>query len=280
MAADSLDNPVWHALVGAHAGFAVGVGGARHYPRGIAPFSAIVEPTLSAYADLARDLPAGMAARLFRPRNEPTPQDWDTISAHPIIQMVFDRSGSQTPHDMPARVLSLGRDDVPDMLTLADITRPGPFALRTIELGGYVGVRQAATRRLVAMGGERFRLSSHVELSAIAVHPDARGRGLGAAVTAHLTNSALARGLVPFSRCFRATRRSSCTSGWGSANAPGFGFYGAGQSPMEPSDGGPADRRITRAPSRLLWLAANPSQSHLAVKLCEAQSTGPDPLSY
>ena len=202
MAADSLDNPVWHALVGAHAGFAVGGGGARHYPRGIAPFSAIAEPTLATYADLARNLPAGMAARLFRPRNEPTPQDWDTISAHPIIQMVFDRSGSQTPHDMPARVLSLGRDDVPDMLTLADITRPGPFALRTIELGGYVGVRQAATRRLVAMGGERFRLSSHVELSAIAMHPDARGRGLGAAVTAHLTNSALARGLVPFLHVF------------------------------------------------------------------------------
>ena len=202
MAADPLDNPVWHALVGAHAGFAVGGGGARQYPRDIAPFSAIAEPTSAAYADLATYLRAGMEARLFRPRNEPTPQGWETISARPIMQMVFDRSEAQTPRDFQARLFSLGRDDVPEMLVLADLARPGPFALRTIELGSYVGVRQAATRRLVAIGGERFRPSPHVELSAIAVHPGARGRGLGAAVTVHLTNSALARGLVPFLHVF------------------------------------------------------------------------------
>jgi len=202
MAADPLDNPVWHSLVGAHAGFAVGRGGARHYLRDIAPFSAIGEPTRAAYADLARDLPAGMEARLFRPRDEPTPQGWETVSARPIIQMVFDGLQSPTAHDAQARVFSLGQADVPEMLALADIARPGPFAFRTIELGGYVGVRHAATRQLVAMGGERFRLSSHVELSAIAVHPDARGGGLGAAVTAHLANSALARGLVPFLHVF------------------------------------------------------------------------------
>ena len=198
MPADPLDNPVWHALVGAHAGFAIGSGGARHYPRDIAPFSAIAEPILAAYADLSEDLPAGMGARLFRPRNEPTPQGWEIISARPIMQMVFDRSEAPTPRDFQARVFSLGGDDVPEMLALVDIARPGPFALRTIELGSYVGVRQAATRQLVAIGGERFRLSPHVELSAVSVHPGARGRGLGAAVTAHLTNPALARGLVSF----------------------------------------------------------------------------------
>jgi predicted GNAT family acetyltransferase len=116
--------------------------------------------------------------------------------------MVFDRSEAQTPRDFEARVFSLGSDDVPQMLALVDIARPGPFALRTIELGSYVGIRHAATRRLVAIGGERFRLSSHLELSAIAVHPDARGGRLGAAVTAHLANAALARGLVPFLHVF------------------------------------------------------------------------------
>ena len=116
--------------------------------------------------------------------------------------MVFDRSQSQTADDAQTRVFSLGHDDVPEMLALPDIARPGPFAPRTIELGGYVGVRHATTRQLVAMGGERFRLLSHVELSAIAVHPDARGQGLGAAVTANLANSALASGLVPFLHVF------------------------------------------------------------------------------
>jgi len=51
-------------------------------------------------------------------------------------------------------------------------------------------------------GGERFRLSSYVELSAIAVHPEFRGRGLGAAVTVRLAYAALARGLIPFLHVF------------------------------------------------------------------------------
>ena len=50
-----LDNPVWHALTGPHAEFAIGNGRARHYPRDIVPFSAIAEATPEAYRDLAFD---------------------------------------------------------------------------------------------------------------------------------------------------------------------------------------------------------------------------------
>ena len=41
--ADPLDNVVWHALAGPHAKFAIGRGKARHYPRDVAPFSALEE---------------------------------------------------------------------------------------------------------------------------------------------------------------------------------------------------------------------------------------------
>ena len=40
-----LDNPAWHALTGTHAAVALGAGLARHYPRDMAPFSAIAEAT-------------------------------------------------------------------------------------------------------------------------------------------------------------------------------------------------------------------------------------------
>jgi predicted GNAT family acetyltransferase len=116
--------------------------------------------------------------------------------------MVLD--GSRLPAALAgkARVSPLGRDDAAEMLALVDTARPGPFGSRTVELGSYIGVRDAATGRLVAMGGERFCLPSHVELSAIAVHPGFRGRGLGAALIAHLAQSALRRGLVPFLHVF------------------------------------------------------------------------------
>src|SRR3954447_8234285 len=52
------------------------------------------------------------------------------------------------------------------------------------------------------MGGERFRLPGFVELSAICVHPLARGTGLGAAVTAGLMRMAFERGETPFLHVF------------------------------------------------------------------------------
>ncbi len=190
-----LDNPVWHALTGPHARFAIGRGAARHYPREIAPFSAIEHASDQAYADLAVDLPQGVEARIVRPENGPLPAGWVAISANPLQQMILPTGGlppHMTPHAMP-----LGLDDATDMLALVAITRPGPFGRRTVELGNYLGVRDAGGR-LIGMAGERLRLPGYVELSAICVHPDARGQGLGAALTVMVARAARIRGEVPF----------------------------------------------------------------------------------
>jgi ribosomal protein S18 acetylase RimI-like enzyme len=191
-----LDNPVWHALIGPQAALATGRGMARHYPREAAPFSAIAEAGDAAYADLAGDLAPGLEARLFRPDDEPAPMGWETISARPILQMVAEDIAAP-PH---AEIVPLGPDDVQDMLDLAEAAKPGPFGPRTPQLGRYIGHR--AGGRLLAMGGERFRPPGFVELSAIGVHPEARGSGLGAGITAHLAHAALLRGETPFLHVF------------------------------------------------------------------------------
>ncbi|HEY6719321.1 MAG TPA: hypothetical protein VI232_23475, partial [Reyranella sp.] len=108
MAINLLDNPVWHALTGSHRTHAFGRGEARHYPRDIAPFSAIAEPSAQAYADLAADLPANTEARLFRPSVEPMPDGWEELGRFPMLQMVA--SGG-----------SNGSDSVASLLSMADI---------------------------------------------------------------------------------------------------------------------------------------------------------------
>lgn len=195
MAGNPLDNPVWHALTGPHAAFALGSGLARHYPRDIAPFSAIAEPTAAAYVDLAADLPAGSEARLFRPTDEPNPRGWETISARPIVQMVAERVVAPGPTTSD-EIVPLDITDAAEMLALAEIAKPGPFGPNTVRLGNYWGIRHQG--RLLAMAGERLILPGFVELSAICVHPDARGAGLGAALTMHAARSALARGSTAF----------------------------------------------------------------------------------
>ena len=189
-----LDNPIWHALIGPHADYAIGGGAVRRYPPEIAPFAAIAEPSAAAYADLATDLPPDAKVMLLLPADEPLPAGRE---AKWLEQMVLS-SGDPLP-ELPsaARIVPLGPDDAADMLALVEVTKPGPFARRTVELGGYAGVRDPGGR-LIAMAGERLRLPGFVELSAVCVHPDARGQGLGAAISLHVIRAALARGEVAF----------------------------------------------------------------------------------
>jgi ribosomal protein S18 acetylase RimI-like enzyme len=189
-----LDNPVWSALTGPHAAFAIGRGLARHYPRAVAPFSAIAEASAAAYADLAADLPPGLETRLFRPAEEPLPQGWESVSARPILQMVAEGRIGAGGDD--AEIVLLHPADMLEMLDLVAVAKPGPFEHRTIEMGRYVGIRREG--RLVAMAGERMHLPGYVELSAICTHPDARGQGLAGRLTRHLMTHIVADGAVPF----------------------------------------------------------------------------------
>jgi ribosomal protein S18 acetylase RimI-like enzyme len=193
-----LDNPVWSALTGPHSAFAIGQGAARHYPRAVAPFSAIAEPSDAAYADLAADLPKGLEARLFRPAEEPLPSGWESVSARPVVQMVAE--GRVSTDDDSRTIALLGPADMVEMLDLVAATKPGPFEHRTIEMGHYVGIRRDG--RLVAMAGERLRLPGYVEISAICTHPDERGQGLAGRLTRHLMSAILAEGSLPFLHVF------------------------------------------------------------------------------
>lgn len=187
-----LDNPVWHTLAGPHRYHAVGRGLARHYPREMAPFSAIAESSEAAYADLAVDLPPGTEARLFRSHEEPLPRGRRQLDCFPMLQMV----ASGPPNGVAKTGAALSEADSRAMGDLVEISKPGPFGPQTPRLGQYLGVREGD--RLLAMAGERQRLLGYVELSAICVHPEARGRGYAAELTSRLMQMAFDRGEVPF----------------------------------------------------------------------------------
>jgi ribosomal protein S18 acetylase RimI-like enzyme len=192
MTINPLDNPVWHALTGPHRAHAIRRDKAAHYRREMAPFSALEDASAEAYADLAHDLPVGSEARLLRPSEEPLPDGWQQLDAFPILQMVA-RSAPASPE---GQIEALSQADVPEMLDLVAAAKPGPFGVRTVALGTYLGIRQRG--RLVAMAGERLRLPGYVELSAIAVHPEVQGQGLGVRLTQALMSCVFAHREVPF----------------------------------------------------------------------------------
>jgi ribosomal protein S18 acetylase RimI-like enzyme len=177
-----LDDPVWHALTGPHRRFAVApddaIDKARayRYRIDVAPFAALQDITdRQAWQEL-RELcgPDGRAA-LEAPDVVSVPAGWTVTTVFPIAQMIAPADGL-TGLVVAEPVVPLDHNDAAEMIALAELTRPGPFAASTVELGGYLGVRRAG--RLVAMAGRRMQLPGWIEISAVCTHPDHRGQGL------------------------------------------------------------------------------------------------------
>jgi ribosomal protein S18 acetylase RimI-like enzyme len=198
-----LDNAVWHALTGAHAHLAHGTGRARRYDPDVSVFGAVEAFGAGAWRDLAAALGPGGVTALFGPALEPAPSEWKSLGDGHGYQMVCVDLASV--EHAPARRLTA--DDVPQMLELVAIAQPGPFQVRTIEMGDYFGVFD--DDRLVAMAGERLRPPGFTEISAVCTHPDARRRGLASALTALVADRIVARGETPFLH-FAAGNDSAC----------------------------------------------------------------------
>lgn len=162
---DPLDNPVWSSLTGPHAGLAIGTGAARHNPRDMAPFSAIAGARPAAYADLARDLPSGLEARLFRPKEEASPAGWRMISARPILHMAAGAPPAPDEGEAPEK---LDGSDIDAMRALAAAAKPGPFDRRTPALGRYLGLRENGRLTRALMRG----IADRGEIAFLHVFPD------------------------------------------------------------------------------------------------------------
>jgi ribosomal protein S18 acetylase RimI-like enzyme len=166
-----LDDFIGNALRGDHRAFAVGAPGVVRYDPAVAGFGAVAPDPATGDLRALDALPADDIALATIDRVE-VPSGWSRTLTLPVLQMVAGGVVAPEPFGAP-----LAAEDVPAMLELVAIARPGPFAVRTIELGGYVGVRQEG--RLVAMAGRRVAPPGWTEISAVCTHPDFRGHGFG-----------------------------------------------------------------------------------------------------
>ncbi len=188
-----LDNPIWHALSTTHSKFAEGNDLAKRYPTAMCPLAGIEAPSDAAYRRLAEIVEPEGGAGMLMETESPAPEGWTLIWGLQLCQMTaeFVRASGKE-HEF----VELGEDDVPEMVELCTLTRPGPFAARTHELGTYLGIK--ADGALVAMGGERMRLPGFTEISAVCTHPDHRGRGYSQALVAELGRRIFERAETPF----------------------------------------------------------------------------------
>jgi ribosomal protein S18 acetylase RimI-like enzyme len=194
-----LDNPVWQSLTTRHAGLAESFDQARRFIPEVSTIAAFLEPTDRGYESLAKLVPAGLTVNLALDRPyEQEKRGWSFVKGTDMPQMLYEQDGSELPPSPPRdlQILVLGPDDTAEMIDLVELTKPGPFAKRTREMGTYLGIRQGG--KLIAMAGERLKIPGFTEVSAICTHPEHTGHGYARILTTEIMRQILQRGETPF----------------------------------------------------------------------------------
>jgi predicted GNAT family acetyltransferase len=184
---------VWTAFTTRQRAFTIGDDRAFRLDPEVGLFAAAADGEPESLAALAALLPDEGVLGLVEREPPPLPAGIRIIKQAPCVQMVADRLAAPLPRFSYGE---LDDRDAAEMLALATLTEPGPFAARTHELGEFVGVRHEG--RLVAMAGERMRPPGFTEVSGVCTLPEFRGRGLAAGLMAVVAHRIVARGETPF----------------------------------------------------------------------------------
>jgi predicted GNAT family acetyltransferase len=187
-----------------HSEFAVGGDLARRYPTAIAPMAGVREMSDASLNALAALMSPGDVVGLFGPEPVSEAGDLLVVAHKHIDQMTCDRQ-DDSPHT--GNITKLMPADVPDMLHLVELTKPGPFSAGAIALGTYVGIRCAG--KLTAMAGERMRFDGFTEISAVCTHPGYRGCGYASSLVCALVRQIIARGETPFLHLYSDNRTAA-----------------------------------------------------------------------
>jgi GNAT superfamily N-acetyltransferase len=212
-----LDNIVWTALTTRQANLAESFDQARRFVPEISTIGGFLEPTSRGYSSLAALLGPGQTVNLALDAPYQPQPGWKLIFGTPMPQMVYDGAignaglrpadsscepalslpkGRLSPHGSEPEIVELNAADVPEMMELTALTKPGPFSKRTHEMGTYLGIR--SNGKLIAMAGERMRVPGHTEVSAVCTHPEHAGHGYARILTAEVVQRIRSRGETPF----------------------------------------------------------------------------------
>lgn len=171
METNKLDNPTWHSLSETHKDFAVEYDDIKFYHPDYCPFGGFINSDktatgIEAYAPLTNNF--------FVVGNKPNSNDKVWLNNELVCnQMLLDEQIEVEIHEHIVQ-LQTAIHKV-DLLNLVNLVQPGYFKNKTSDLGNYYGIYK--DEKLVAVTGERMKMDTYTELSAIVTHPDFTGKG-------------------------------------------------------------------------------------------------------
>lgn len=189
---DLLDNPIFNALSTSQSDLAIGDALAKRYPAEFTCLAGLRDESTASFEAL-KEVTARATIRIITTNDQIVlPENWKCKTSFTVAQMICPRLIECKEYPFETLISS----DVPAMMELAEIAKPGPFYSRTNEFGTFVGIKDGA--RLIAMAGQRMKLPGLEEVSAVCTHPDYQGRGYARALVFELAKMIHERGNVPF----------------------------------------------------------------------------------
>jgi len=189
-----LKNPVYNALLSGDANLGFGNERAKYFAEEISPFAGFDDNDTQGFHELFQILPSSRKILYATPGLIKEPVGWQLLNEIKGLQFILDKDAATD--YIGVEPMPLQKENVEEMVQLATLTKPGPFAHRTIEFGHYYGIIENG--RLVAMTGQRLHLTGYTEVSAVCTHPDYVGHGYAAALVQHQISLIHNQGQIPF----------------------------------------------------------------------------------
>jgi predicted GNAT family acetyltransferase len=189
-----LNNPVWEALKSKNAHFNEGNDEIKYYPKNVSPFIGLANWDKNDLDKLQQHISSNRTYSVMIAKQINLPNTLEIIFSIPLYQMYCPHLLPVENNDTLIRKLSV--TDIPQMLSLTEKTKPGPFYERTIELGNYMGIFDQ--HELIAMAGERLQMNGFTELSAVCTSPNHLGKGYASYLSYKVAETIIANGNKPF----------------------------------------------------------------------------------
>ncbi len=189
-----LDNPVWHALNSGNNHLAQGNDDVKYFDIEVSPFVALRQTNIASLKQLYNLLSDNRTCFLATPVTIDMPAEWKILALVHGVQMVH--IGQRLNDEIVHTVTDLSAQHIDKMVALTQLTKPGPFDIRTIEFGHYQGI--FSNDKLVAMAGQRMHAYNYAEISAVCTHPNFTGKGYARQLLFNQINRIIASGETPY----------------------------------------------------------------------------------
>jgi GNAT superfamily N-acetyltransferase len=189
-----LDNPVWNALTTTHQEFAIGTTVAKRYPANVLPFVSFDPTAVNPLASLKDVMDMTEVVCIVGDLPE-LPVSWTILNELVCNQMVCTGL-KEVKVDQSIKLSRLGQEEEIELFELINSIQPGFYKPRTASVGNYFGIRVYG--KLVAMAGERLKITGMTEVSAVCTHPDFTGKGFAAQLVSTVCKHTIEEGNIPF----------------------------------------------------------------------------------